>query len=75
MMGNLKNEIANLQSKKVGRRTRIDEIMQSLSPEDAQDLRAALDDLSVPIVSIIRALANRGYKLCQSSVSNYRGSL
>jgi len=75
MMGDLKNEIANLQSKKVGRRTRIDEIMASLSPEDAQDLRAALDDLSVPIVSIIRALANRGYKLCQSSVSNYRGSL
>ena len=75
MMGDLKNEIANLQSKKVGRRTRIDEIMLSLSPEDAQDLRAALDDMAVPIVSIIRALANRGHKLCQSSVSNYRASL
>jgi hypothetical protein len=73
-MGTLREEIEASRCK-VGRKNKIDEIMQSMSADDAADLQAALDDHSVPQSSIARALAGRGIKLAQSVISNYRTGL
>lgn len=71
-MTRLLDEISNEQPKTGGRRSRIDEILADLSPDDAADLLAALDDHSIPQVSIVRVLAKRGYKIGQATVSQYR---
>lgn len=70
-MGSLLSEIETSR-RKTGPKRRIDEIMAQLSEEDAQDLRTALDDHSVPQSAICRALAKRGIGLSQTVVSRYR---
>jgi hypothetical protein len=71
-MTRLLDEINKEQPKTGGRRSRIDEILADLSPEDAADLVVALDDHSVAQVSIMRVLAKRGYKVSQATLSQYR---
>ena len=73
-MGTLREEIEASRCK-VGRKNKIDEILQSMSADDAADLQAALDDHSVPQSSIARALSRRGISLAQSVISNYRTGL
>jgi arginine repressor len=73
-MGTLREEIEASNCKR-GRKSKIDEILQSMSEEDAADLQAALDDHSVPQASIARALSRRGISIAQSVLSNYRTGL
>jgi hypothetical protein len=55
-----------------GRRTRIDEILSSLSEDDAADLVAALLDASVRAPAIQRALRNRGIGVSITAIRSYR---
>jgi hypothetical protein len=55
-----------------GRQRRIWQIMSMLDEEDQAALRAALDDFTVPAVSIKRALMKRNILLSETTISNYR---
>jgi hypothetical protein len=71
---NLKDEIAEAQSVHAagGRKSRIVEIMEKMEPQDAADLRAALDDHTVSASVIERVMAKRGFKLSVNMVYKYR---
>jgi len=73
-MGTLRAEI-EASTCRVGRKNRLDQIMQSMSADDAADLQAALDDHAIPQSSIVRALSRRGISISQSVISNYRTAL
>ena len=71
-MSRLLDEIKSERSNNRGRRSAVDEILERLSPADAKDLQAALDDHMIPQVSISRVMAARGFKLSSSVICRYR---
>ena len=71
-MSRLLDEIKSERSNNRGRRSAVDEILEKLSPADAADLQAALDDHLIPQVSISRVMAARGFKLSSSVICRYR---
>lgn len=70
-MGALFEDIKHEQARK-GNKSRIAEIMESLSPEDRKDFKKALDDHSIPASNISKAMGKRGYKLAINVISRYR---
>lgn len=70
-MGQLFDDIRGEQSNK-GNPSRIAQIMNDLSAEDAKDFKKALDDHAIPASNISRAMAKRGYKLAINVISRYR---
>jgi hypothetical protein len=54
------------------RKTRLDEIMATMSPEDVAELRAAMADRSVPSRAILAALHKRGYQIAETTLSRIR---
>ena len=71
-MAKLLDEIKSELPKTKGRQNLINEILASLSSDDAADLQAALDDHTIPQVSIARVMQARGIDLKQSVISRYR---
>ena len=71
-MAKLLNEIKSQPPRLSGRQSRIGEILAQLSPADATDLQAALDDHIIPQTSISRVMQARGFKLTSSMISRYR---
>jgi hypothetical protein len=70
-MGSLFDDIKGEKSHR-GTRSRIAEILDDLSTEDAKDFKKALDDHSIPASNISRAMGKRGYKLAVNVISRYR---
>lgn len=70
-MGSLFKEIQDEKSRK-GTRSRIAEILSSMSKEDQADLIKALDDHSIPASNITHALKKRNLILAISVISRYR---
>ena len=71
-MARLLDEIKKELRTTKGRQSRIAEILAQLSPADATDLQAALDDHTVPQTSISRVMQARGFKLTSSVICRYR---
>lgn len=71
MMGSLLNEINEIVTNR-GNRSRISEILEKLSKEDAKDLRTALDDHSISASQISKALQKRNLKLAVNVITRYR---
>lgn len=71
-MAKLLDEIKSELPRNSGRQNRVNEILASLSPDDAADLQAALDDHTIPQVSIARVMQARGIDLKQSVICRYR---
>ena len=71
-MARLLDEIKKELRTTKGRQSRIAEILAQLSPADATDLQAALDDHIIPQTSISRVMQARGFKLTSSMISRYR---
>lgn len=57
------------------RRPRIDDIADQLDDKDRKEFLAALDDHTIPAVSIVRVMQRRGFKLSETMVSNWRRGL
>lgn len=74
-MTGLADQISSEPAKVGGHRRRIWQIMTMLDEEDQRSLRDALNDHTVPAVSIQRALAKRDIRLAQSTISNYRAGM
>lgn len=70
-MGSLFDEIKKERSAR-GTRSRIAEIIDSMSKADAADLLKALNDHSIPASSISKALNKRGIKLAINVIGRYR---
>jgi SOS-response transcriptional repressor LexA len=70
-MGSLFDEIKKEKSTP-GSRSRIAEIIESLSKSDAADLLKALNDHSIPASNISKALEKRGIKLAVNVISRFR---
>ena len=71
IMGSLLNEINEIVTNR-GNRSRISEILEKLSKEDAKDLRTALDDHSISASQISKALQKRNLKLAVNVITRYR---
>lgn len=71
-MTGLAEQISDESPKVGGQKKRIWQIMSMLDPDDQRALREALDDHSVPAVSIKRALAKRDIFIGATTISNYR---
>lgn len=50
----------------------LDRIMQEMEPRDADDLKGALNDGSIPCRSIANVLARRGLKVSIATIEKYR---
>jgi hypothetical protein len=70
-MGSLFEEI-QAEKSKAGNRSKIAEILDSLTEADKKDFLKALDDHSIPASNISKALAKRGHKLAINVISRYR---
>lgn len=70
-MGALFEDIKKLQAQR-GNKSRIVDVMEKLSKEDAADLKKALDDHEIPASNISRAMAKRGHKLAPDVINRYR---
>ncbi len=71
-MGHLLNEINEIVTNR-GNRSKIAEIMEALSKEDAKDLKLALDDhKNISASQISKALQKRGHKLAVNVITRYR---
>jgi hypothetical protein len=70
-MGKLFDDIKGEKSHR-GTRSRIAEIIDGLSEDDAKDFKKALDDHSIPASNISRAMNKRGFKLAINVISRYR---
>jgi len=57
------------------RKKRIDDIADQLDDKDRKEFLAALDDHTIPAVSIVRVMQRRGFKLSETMVSNWRRGL
>jgi len=51
---------------------KVDEIKAKLPPEDYEQFKVAIADLSVSAASIARVLRNMGIDICNASVQNMR---
>lgn len=71
-MARLLDEIKKELRATKGRQSRIAEILAQLSPADATDLQAALDDHTISQTSISRVMQARGFKLTSSVICRYR---
>lgn len=71
-MSGLLNEI---KATRVGQPSRLDRIYEKLGEKDAAELKQALDDPTIKIVQIQRALSMRGIKLHHSIIVRYRGGI
>ena len=71
-MARLLDEIKKELRTTKGRQSRIAEILAQLSPADATDLQAALDDHTISQTSISRVMQARGFKLTSSVICRYR---
>lgn len=70
-MGELADEIRNHSTTPSGL-TRIDMVLAQLSPEDRDDLLAALGDVTVAPSAIVAVLRRRGIQLHRDRVRWYR---
>jgi hypothetical protein len=70
-VGNLLNDIKS-EGSRMGKKSRILEILEELSDEDREDLLAALDDHSIPASNIREAMKKRGHKLNVDVIARYR---
>jgi len=70
-MGELFNQI---QAARVGsgRRSDIELALEKLSIEDGEDLKAAINDPTIPAAAIARALSSRGIRISSAVINRYR---
>lgn len=71
-MSGLADELKTELSVGIKRITLIEKILKGMTPEDADALRAALNDRTVSGAAIKRVLARRNIHLSESVISNYR---
>lgn len=70
-MGDLLNEIKKEQVQ-LGKKSRIAEILETMSDTDKKDFISALDDGAIPASKISRVMARRGHKLSVGVICRYR---
>ena len=74
-MGKLLEQIQTEIPKSAGATSRIQGILNSMTPEDRDDLLQALMDTTIQSSGIRNVLAQRGYKMAHSTVSCFRKDL
>jgi hypothetical protein len=55
-----------------GRRGALEDVLESLPPDDRRDLLEALNNLSIPAAVISRVMTARGYTLPTSAITRHR---
>ena len=74
-MGKLLEQIQTEKPQSVGAKSRIQGILDSMTPEDRDDLLEALMDTTIQTSVIRNVLAQRGHKLAHSTVGCFRRDL
>ena len=70
-MGDLLSEIKK-EHVRIGKKSKIEEIIEGMSDQDKKDLLSALDDVAIPASKISRVMARRGHKLSVQVIARYR---
>ena len=71
-MGKLLKEIKSVPKSRMGRKSQINDVLDSLPLEDARDLVDAIFDKSLPIPAILEVLKNRGFVLSPTVIQKLR---
>ena len=71
-MGKLLKEIKNVPKSRMGPKSQINDVFDSLPLEDAKDLVDAIFDNSVPVPAIVEVLKNRGFSISPTIITKLR---
>lgn len=72
-MGFLYDEMQS-QTVKKKHKNKVEVVLESLSGEDAADLKTALDNPEIPSIVIARVLKSRGIDLSDTTIGRYRNN-
>jgi hypothetical protein len=68
----LLHEFVNEPVRRGGQVPLINRIMSEMSEADAEDMKKALHNPSIPIRSIVTVLERRGHKIAMATIQRYR---
>lgn len=71
-MGKMLKEIKSVPKPRMGRKSQINDVLDSLPLEDGRDLVDAIFDKSLPIPAILEVLKNRGFVLSPTVIQKLR---